>query len=61
MKGLSHPSAVSMGNPHAIFFVARIADHDLAKLGPLLEHDPMFPERANISLAEIVSLAITSI
>lgn len=54
-EGLSHPSAVSMGNPHAIFFVADIASHDLARLGPLLEHDPMFPERANISLAQIVS------
>lgn len=51
------PSAavVNMGNPHAIFFVADLAAHDLATIGPLLEKHPMFPERANISLARIFS------
>jgi diaminopimelate epimerase len=44
-----------MGNPHAIFFVTEIAEVDLATLGPLLEHDPLFPERANISIAEILA------
>ncbi len=48
---LHSPSAVSMGNPHAIFWVDDPAAYDLAKIGPLLEHDPMFPERANITLA----------
>jgi diaminopimelate epimerase len=48
---LHSPSAVSMGNPHAIFWVADPAAYDLAKIGPLLEHHPMFPERANITLA----------
>src|SRR6476646_3929450 len=48
---LRAPSAVSMGNPHAIFWVDDVHRYDLAKLGPLLEHHPMFPERANISLA----------
>ncbi len=49
------PSAVSMGNPHCIFFVANAAAHDLAKIGPMLEHHPLFPERANISLAQVKS------
>ena len=48
---LHSPSAVSMGNPHAIFWVDNPQAYDLAKIGPLLEHHPMFPERANITLA----------
>jgi diaminopimelate epimerase len=48
---LHSPSAVSIGNPHAIFWVDDPAAYDLAKIGPLLEHHPMFPERANITLA----------
>ena len=52
---LQNPSAVSMGNPHAIFWVADAASYDLRRIGPILEHDPVFPERANISLAQIGS------
>ena len=48
---LHSPSAVSMGNPHAIFWVNDPNAYDLAKIGPKLEHDPLFPERANITLA----------
>ncbi|MTH97178.1 diaminopimelate epimerase [Roseibium sp. RKSG952] len=50
---LQAPAVVSMGNPHAIFWVDDIEAHDLAELGPKLEHDPLFPERANISLAHV--------
>jgi diaminopimelate epimerase len=52
---LHTPSAVSMGNPHVIFWVDDPAAYDLAKIGPLLEHHPMFPERANITLAAILT------
>jgi diaminopimelate epimerase len=52
---LHTPSVVSMGNPHAIFWVDDVEAYDLARFGPLLENHPMFPERANISLAHIVS------
>ena len=52
---LHSPSAVSMGNPHAVFWVDQDpADYDLARIGPLLENHPIFPERANISLAQIL-------
>ena len=51
---LHTPSVVSMGNPHAIFWVDDIHAHDLARSGPLLENHPIFPERANITLAHIV-------
>lgn len=47
------PSAVSMGNPHCIFFVENAEAHDLKKIGPMIEHHPLFPERANISLAQV--------
>ncbi len=48
-------AAVNMGNPHAIFFVADIEAHDLARIGSVLEHHPIFPERANISLVSVQS------
>jgi len=50
---LHSPSVVSMGNPHAIFWVDDPSSYDLQKIGPLLEHHPMFPERANITLAAV--------
>jgi diaminopimelate epimerase len=50
---LQGPSAVSMGNPHAIFWVRDALAYDLAAIGPILEHDPVFPERANISFAQV--------
>jgi len=52
---LHSPSAVSMGNPHAVFWVEDVEAYDLGRFGPLLEHHPIFPERANITLAQIVS------
>jgi diaminopimelate epimerase len=55
-KPLLHsPSAVNMGNPHAIFWVDNVDRYDLAQFGPLLENHPIFPERANITLAAIKS------
>jgi diaminopimelate epimerase len=52
---LQSPSVVSMGNPHAIFWVDDPQAYDLATIGPSLEHDALFPERANITLAAIAS------
>src|SRR5215218_4328722 len=53
---LHSPSAVNMGNPHAVFFVDKDpADYDLARIGPMLENHPVFPERANISIARILA------
>lgn len=49
-------SAASMGNPHAVFFVPRDVDsYDILGFGPHYEHHPLFPERANISLAQVTS------
>ena len=50
---LHTPSVVNVGNPHCLFFVDDVAAHDLARFGPMLEHHPLFPERANISLVQV--------
>jgi len=52
---LHSPAVVNMGNPHAIFWVDDVNAHDLGRFGPLLENHPIFPERANITLAAIQS------
>ena len=52
---LHTPSVVNIGNPHCIFWVDDLEAHDLARIGPVLEHHPIFPERANISLAHVTS------
>lgn len=51
---LSEPSVVNVGNPHCIFWVRDAGSYDLAAFGSELERHPLFPERANISLAEII-------
>ncbi|NDV87504.1 diaminopimelate epimerase [Aurantimonas aggregata] len=51
---LHSPSVASMGNPHAIFWVDRdVWDYELDRFGPILENHPIFPERANISIARV--------
>jgi diaminopimelate epimerase len=53
---LHSPSVASMGNPHAIFWVDQdVWSYDLDKFGPLLENHPIFPERANITIAQVTS------
>ena len=51
---LKEPAAVSMGNPHAVFFVDNAEAIDLKTLGPVLEHHKLFPERANIGIAQVI-------
>jgi diaminopimelate epimerase len=50
---LARPTCVGMGNPHAVFFVDDVAAVPLETLGPALEHHAMFPQRANIGVAEL--------
>jgi diaminopimelate epimerase len=52
---VSDPVAVNMGNPHAVFFVTDVEAIDVENLGPGLEVNPIFPERANIGFAEIMA------
>lgn len=48
------PAAVSMGNPHVTFFVSDVEAVDAARLGPMIERDPLFPERANVGFASVL-------
>jgi diaminopimelate epimerase len=52
---LHSPSVVNVGNPHAVFWVDSVDVYDLGRIGPMLEGHPIFPERANISLARVAS------
>lgn len=53
---LHSPSVASMGNPHAIFWVDEdVWSYDLDRFGPLLENHPIFPERANITIAQVTA------
>jgi len=53
---LGHASLVNMGNPHAVFFVPDLERIDAAALGPRIEADPIFPERANVTFAQVLAL-----
>jgi len=54
---LHSPSVVNVGNPHAVFWVDDVEAIDVGSIGPVLENHPIFPERANISLARVTSPA----
>jgi diaminopimelate epimerase len=49
------PSVVNVGNPHCIFWVDDLDVVDLAKVGPMIENHPLFPERTNVELAKVVA------
>jgi diaminopimelate epimerase len=55
---LERPFAVNIGNPHAIFFVEDQAAINLHELGPVIENDPLFPERINVNVATVKEGAI---
>jgi diaminopimelate epimerase len=50
---LEAPMAVNVGNPHVIFFVADADAVELGTLGPVIEHDPLFPARVNVNVASL--------
>ena len=51
---LADPVGVSMGNPHAVFFVDDVAAVDLEAVGPGVEHHPLFPERTNVEIVQVL-------
>ena len=53
--GLDNPAALSVGNPHAVFFVEDCDAVELDRLGPEIEHDPLFPERINVNVATVAA------
>ena len=50
---LGNPAAINVGNPHVIFFVDDVGTIDLDRLGPIIEHDPLFPDHINVNVAAI--------
>ena len=50
---LESPMAVNVGNTHAVFFVPDTDAVDLARLGPIIEHDPIFPNRTNVNVTTV--------
>ncbi len=54
-EALESPTTVNVGNPHVIFFVPDCAGVELDRLGPEIEHDPLFPARVNVNVATVVS------
>lgn len=53
LREYGHPLFVSMGNPHCVVFVDDIAAIDVARVGAMGEHLPVFPERCNIEFAQL--------
>ncbi len=54
-EDLPAPSAVNVGNPHVVFFGPALAEDDHARLGPMIETDPLFPERVNVNFAQVAA------
>ncbi|MEH6756756.1 MAG: diaminopimelate epimerase [Parasphingorhabdus sp.] len=52
-EDLQDPAAVNVGNPHVIFFVDNSDAVELERLGPMIEVDPLFPERVNVNVAHL--------
>lgn len=53
-EDLPAPAAVNVGNPHIIFFVKDLDAVPVERLGPLIEQDPLFPQRVNVNFAQMV-------
>ncbi len=52
---VADPAACSMGNPHATFFVPDPDALPISEIGPRLEHNPIFPDRANIGFVQVMA------
>ena len=50
---LHTPGCVSMGNPHVVFFTPDVGALDVARIGPMIEHHPLFPEGVNVGFCEV--------
>ena len=54
-ESLDSPFFVNVGNPHIVFFVNNIDKFDILKFGPEIENHDLFPEKINVSIANVVS------
>ncbi|MCK5349672.1 MAG: diaminopimelate epimerase, partial [Desulfobacula sp.] len=52
---LKDPVGMNIGNPHAVFFVENVDAIDLPKYGKILQTHPLFPQEANIGVAQLIN------
>jgi diaminopimelate epimerase len=52
---LSDPVGMSIGNPHAVFFVPNAEAVEIGRWGPEIEHHPLFPERTNVEVCTLLA------
>ena len=60
-KEYSGGTAVNVGNPHVIFFVNEIDNFDIKKIGPSIENHKIFPERCNVTIAQIINKSLIKV
>ena len=60
-KEYSGGTAVNVGNPHIIFFVNEIDDFDIKKIGPDIENYKIFPEKCNVTIAQIINNSLIKV
>ena len=60
-KEYSGGTAVNVGNPHVIFFVNEIDNFDIKKIGPSIENHKIFPERCNVTIAQIIKRSLIKV
>ena len=60
-KEYSGGAAVNVGNPHVIFFVNEIDNFDIKKIGPSIENHKIFPERCNVTIAQIINKSLIKV
>ena len=60
-KEYSGGTAVNVGNPHIIFFVNEIDNFDIKKIGPSIENHKIFPERCNVTIAQIINRSLIKV
>ena len=54
-KEHSGGTAINVGNPHVIFFVDNLEDFNIAKIGPEIENQKIFPEKCNVTIAKVIN------
>ena len=48
-------TAISVGNPHVVFFVNNLENFNIEKIGPIIEKHELFPERCNVTIAQVIN------
>jgi diaminopimelate epimerase len=48
-------TAISVGNPHVIFFVSDLEIFNIEKIGPIIENHELFPERCNVTIGQVIN------